>query len=87
MGMGRILLREVHWRLAKIVTTLVMFALPVYITLDFVYIHIWFNIEDAVIVPIIQGAIMAAGGGCLTFIQQRQKHLKQSRTANKSYLK
>ena len=79
MGMGRILLREVHWRLARGMTVIVTLVLIAYVTYDAIYIHFWFKPEDAVIVPIVLSTISVGGIVChelIKWAQKRQLHVK-----------
>jgi hypothetical protein len=63
---------EVRWRSLKIVILLIEIALLVYVTLDAIYIHTWFNAENAVLVPIVQIVIVIVSGSCFQWIKQRR---------------
>lgn len=79
MGVDWILLRQVYWLSAKILTIVVTITLIAYITLDAIYIHTWFSTKDAATVPLVQVVIMMAGIFCHELIkrtQKRQLHAK-----------
>jgi len=66
---------EVRWRLLKIAIVVFEITLLIYVTLDAIYIHTWFNTENesVVIVPIVQMLIVIAGIFCFQCIKQKER--------------
>ena len=78
-GVGCILVRQVSWRLARGLTVLVMMVLIIYVTYDAIYIHFWFDPEQAVVVPIVQSTIAVGGIFCHELLKRAQKRQLQTR--------
>ena len=74
------MVRQVHWRLARGLTVLVMIVLMIYVAYGAIYIHFWFKPEDTVIFPIVQSAIAVGGIFCHKLFKQAQKRQLQTRT-------
>jgi len=74
------MVRQVHWRLARGLTVLVMIVLIIYVAYDAIYIHFWFKPEDAVIVPIVQSTIAVGGIFFHELLKRTQKRQLQTRT-------
>jgi len=78
-GVGCILVRQVSWHLARGLTELVIIILIIYVTYDAIYIHFWFDPEQAVVVPIVQSTIAVGGIFCHELLKRTQKRQLQTR--------
>lgn len=62
-----------RWLLGRILTTLVAVVLILYTALDEIYIHLWFNTENAVLVPLTWIPIAACDVAALEWMRRAEK--------------
>ena len=62
-----------RWLFGRILTTLVTVVLILYTVLDEIYVHMWFNTENAVLVPLTWIPISACSVAILEWMRRAEK--------------
>jgi len=62
-----------RWLFGRILTTLVTVVLVLYTALDEIYVHTWFNTENAMLVPLTWITITACSAGILEWMRRAEK--------------
>jgi hypothetical protein len=71
-----------RWLFGRILTTLVTAALLLYTALDEIYIHTWFNTENAVLVPLTWIPVSACGVAILKWMRRAEKRRERENLVN-----
>lgn len=72
-----------RWLFGRILTTLVAVVLILYTVLDEIYVHIWFNTENAMLVPLTWIPISACSVAILEWMRRAEKKERTDQQGSK----